>query len=163
MATQNLLQRLDVAADTTGSSVDASNRRIEEVFIASEAITAGDFVTLDLAQSDDSDKLLKVAQLDNAAFSSNHCVGVAIENAAIGDNVRVCLRGIIEANVATGSTEGKYLMSSSTGGRAAIATQFLTDAAGGGADTLVDVPQMFAYALEDAASNSAKVFVIPQF
>ena len=56
MATQNLLQRLDVAADTTGSSVDASNRRIEEVFIASEAITAGDFVTLDLAQSDDSDR-----------------------------------------------------------------------------------------------------------
>lgn len=163
MATQNLLQRLDVAADTTGSSVDASNRRIEEVFIASEAITAGDFVTLDLAQSDDSDKLLKVAQLDNAAFSSNHCVGVAIVDAAIGENVRVCLRGIIEANVATGSTEGKYLMSSSTGGRAAIATQFLTDAAGGGADTLADVPQMFAYALEDAASNSAKVFVIPQF
>lgn len=163
MATQNLLQRLDVAADTTGSSVDVSNRRIEEVFIASEAITAGDFVTLDLAQSDDSDKLLKVAQLDTAAFSSNHCVGVAIANAAIGENVRVCIRGIIEANVATGSTEGKYLMSSSTGGRAAIATQFLTDSDGSGSQTLADLPQMFAYALEDATSNSAKVFVIPQF
>ena len=163
MATQNLLQRLDVAADTTGSSVDASNRRIEEVFIASEAITEGDFVTLDLSQSDDSDKLLKVAQLDNAAFSSNHCVGVAIADAAAGENVRVCLRGIIEANVATGSTEGKYLMSSSTAGRAAIATQFLTDSDGTGTDVLADVPQMFAYALEDATSNSAKVFVIPQF
>ena len=38
MATQNLLQRLDAAAETTGSSVNASDRRIEEVFVASAAI-----------------------------------------------------------------------------------------------------------------------------
>ena len=70
MATQNLLQRLDAAADTTGSSVNASDRRIEEVFVASEAIAAGDFVTLDLSKSDDSDKALHVKKL-KMKFNSN--------------------------------------------------------------------------------------------
>ena len=51
MATQNLLQRLDVAADTTGSSSNASDRRIEEVFIAVEAISLGDAVSLDMSQN----------------------------------------------------------------------------------------------------------------
>ena len=101
MATQNLLQRLDTAEDTTGSSTNASNRRIEEVFIASEAITAGDFVCLDLSKSDDSDKILFVKKLNTTAITSLG-VGVAIATVAADENVRVCIRGMISANAASG-------------------------------------------------------------
>ena len=109
MATQNLLQRLDKAADTTGSSVDASDRRIEETFVAAEAIAAGDFVTLDLNQSDNSDKALFVKKLTSTAISSLG-VGVAIKAAADGEAVRVCIRGMIAANVATGIAQGDRLV-----------------------------------------------------
>ena len=106
MATQNLLQRLDSAADTTGSSVDASNRRIEEIFIAAEDISAGDFVTLDLNQSDNSDKVLFVKKLTSTAISSLG-IGVAIDAASSGENIRICIRGMIAANVATGIAQGR--------------------------------------------------------
>ena len=96
MATQNLLQRLDAAADTTGSSANASDRRIEEVFVASAAITEGDFVSLDLSQTTDSDIALFVDLLDSADACP---VGVALADAASGENVRVCIRGVVEAKV----------------------------------------------------------------
>lgn len=153
MATQNLLQRLDVAADTTGSSVDASNRRIEETFIAAEAVSAGDFLCLDLSQSDDSDKALKVKKATDVATAVNTglCVGVCIADADADAAVRVLLRGIIDdANVATGAAAGSSLIPSSTAGRC--------DAA-----TATDTAKIVAYSLEAATSNTAKVYVFPQF
>jgi len=166
-----LLQRLDVAAETTGSSVYASNRSVEEVFVAYGAISAGDFVSLSLEYDDDgtpteradSDKLLFVQQSDSAGVASSICIGVAIADAADGENVRVLVRGIIAANVATGSTSGLTLAVGATAGRAVLSQQFLTDSDGTGTDSLARVQQIVGIALEDAVDNVAKVYVSPKF
>ena len=164
MATQNLLQRLDAAADTTGSSVNASDRRIEEVFIASEAIAAGDFVTLDLSKSDDSDKALHVKKLNSGATVTSLCVGVAIAAAAAaGDNIRICVRGMISANVATGVAQADRLVASSTGGRAEVAPEFLTVTGGAGAGTKVQQQHIVAIAVSAESGNAATVYVLPNF
>ena len=166
MATQNLLQRLDAAADTTGSSVNASDRRIEEVFIASEAIAAGDFVTLDLSKSDDSDKALHVKKLTDSVTASitSLCVGVAIAAAAAaGDNIRICVRGMISANVATGVAQADRLVASSTGGRAEVAPEFLTVTGGAGAGTKVQQQHIVAIAVSAESGNAATVYVLPNF
>lgn len=165
MATQNLLQRLDAAADTTGSSVDTSDRRIEEIFMASEAITAGDFVTLDLSQSDNSDKALFVKKLTSTAISSLG-IGVAIKTADEGESVRVCIRGMISANVATGIAQGDRLVSSSSAGRAEKAPEFRTDLGDGTGTTAGVVAQqayIVAFAVSAEAANAATVYVLPNF
>ena len=161
MATQNLLQRLDPAAETTGSSVNASDRRIEEVFVASEAITAGDLVCLDLSQSDDSDKALFVKKLTATAVS-NLCVGVAIAAAAEGENVRVCIRGMISANVTTGVAQGDRLTASSTSGRAEKYADVSIDEGGSATKTVVFKP-IVAFAVGAESGNFATVYVYPQF
>ena len=167
MATQNLLQRLDKAADTTGSSVDASNRRIEETFIAAEDISAGDFVTLDLNQSDDSDKALYVKKLTATAISSLG-IGVAIEAAAEGDAIRICIRGIISANVDNGINQGERLIGSSTAGRAVVATSYRSDqkegSGGPGAGAVTQQEHIVAIAVSaSGGTNVAKVYVLPNF
>ena len=166
MATQNLLQRLDQASETTGSSVNASNRRIEEVFIASEAITAGDFVCLDLSKSDDSDKILFVKKLNTTAITSLG-VGVAIATVAADENVRVCIRGMISANVATGVVQGDRLVSSSTAGRAEVAPSYRSDqkegSGGAGAGAVTQQRSIVAFAVADEDANAATVYVYSQF
>lgn len=171
MATQNLLQRLDAAAETTGSSVNASDRRIEEVFVASEAIAAGDFVTLDLSKSDDSDKALHVKKLTDSVTASitSLCVGVAIAAAAAaGDNIRICVRGMISANVATGVAQGDRLVGSSTGGRAAVAPSYRSDqkegSGGAGAGAVTQQQHIVAVAVSaSGGTNVATVYVVPNF
>lgn len=155
-----LLQRLDVAGDTTGSSVFASNRSVEEVFIAAEAVSAGDFLCLDLSQSDDSDKLLKVKKGTDigTAAATGLIVGVCIADAASGENVRVLLRGIISANVATGVAAGDRLVPSSTAGRAE--PQVAIDEAGA---AIVNLVPLVAYAIGAESGNFADVYVFPQF
>jgi hypothetical protein len=165
MATQNLLQRLDAAAETTGSSVNASDRRIEEVFIASEAIAAGDFVTLDLSKSDDSDKALHVKKLNSGATVTSLCVGVAIAAAAAaGDNIRICVRGMISANVDNNVDQADRLIASFTGGRAVVAPEFLTVTGGAGAGTKVQQQHIVAIAVSaSGVTNVATVYVLPNF
>ena len=154
MASQNLLQRLDKAADTTGSSVDASNRRIEEVFIAAEAIVAGDF-----------DKVLYVKKLTATAIS-NLGIGVALESASTDGNIRICIRGICSANVATGIAQADRLVASSTAGRAEKAPEFRTDLGDGTGTTTGTVVQqahIVAWAVSAESGNVANVYVLPQF
>jgi len=158
MATQNLLQRLDTAANTTGSSADASDRRIEEVFIAAEAITLGDAVALDMSQTADSDKALKVVKADSGTATDKLCIGIALVDAAIGDNVRVCIRGFCEANVAT-TVAGDLLQIGSTAGQLAVRTVAVDEA---GAATF-DLYPIVAIAAEADTSNIATVYVYPQF
>ena len=166
MATQNLLQRLDVAADTTGSSVDTSNRRIEEVFIASAALTEGDFVSLDLSQSTASDIALHVDLLDAADACP---VGVVIADAAQVENVRVCIRGVIEAKVDGSSVNiaiGDALFVGTAAGKAEN-KKFRTDLGDGTGTTTgnVDpVQAVAAVALEaSTADETIKVFVVNNF
>lgn len=155
-----LLQRLDSAADTTGSSVYASNRHVEEVFLASEAITVGDVVCLDLSQTADPDKLLFVKKGTDigTAAATGLLVGVAIATVASGENVRVLCRGIISANVATGVAAGNRLVGSATGGR----LEAQVDVVESGAATVPVVP-IFGYAVGAEAGNLALVYVFPQF
>lgn len=165
MATQNLLQRLDSSAETTGSSVNASNRRIEEVFIASEAISAGDFVCLDLDRSDNSDKALYVKKLTVTPISSLG-IGVAIAGASAGENIRVCIRGFVSANVDAGIAQGDRLVGSAVAGRADTAVSFRTDLGDGTGTTTGTVAQqqsILAVAASIATANVATVFVVSNF
>jgi hypothetical protein len=153
MATQNLLQRLDVAEDTTGSSADASNRRIEEVFICAEStgISSGDAVALDMSQTSDSDKALKVVQAtDNA--TDRLFVGVALEDAVDGANIRVCIRGFVEANVSGSTLAGSLLQVGSTAGQLAVRSL-----------TTYDGKKICAVSTEADAANVATIYVYPQF
>ena len=165
MATQNLLQRLDSAEHTTGSSVNVSDRRIEEVFIASEAISAGDFVCLNLDKSDNSDKALYVKKLTVTPISSLG-IGVAIAAAAADENIRVCIRGFVSANVDAGIAQGDRLVGSSVAGRADTASSFRTDLGDGTGTTTGTVAQqqsILAVAASIATANVATVFVVSNF
>lgn len=159
MATQNLLQRLDVAADTTGSSDNASDRRIEEIFIAAEAITLGDAVSLDMSQTADSDKALKVVQADSGTATDKLCIGIALESVASGANVRVCIRGFCEANVDAATVAGDLLQIGATAGRLDVRTVAVDE---GGAATF-DLYPIVAIASEADTANIATVYVYPQF
>lgn len=155
MATQNLLQRLDKAADTTGSSADASDRRIEEVFIAGAALSAGDFVSLDMTQVTDSDIALYVQKVDSADYLCP--VGVVIADADAGANVRVCVRGVIEANVSGVSIAIAAGDSLFIGGTAGVGFA-KTDADG------THVKPQMAVALEaSTAAEAIKVYVCNNF
>jgi hypothetical protein len=161
MATQNLLQRLDVAADTTGSSADASNRRIEEVFICAEelGISSGDAVSLDMSQTSDSDKALKVVKSDSGTDLDKLCIGIALEDAVDGANIRVCIRGFCEANVHADTSEGDLLQIGATAGRLDVRTVAVDE---GGSATFSLFP-IVAIATEEDTANVATVYVYPQF
>lgn len=155
MATQNLLQRLDNAANTTGSSADASDRRIEEVFIALGALSAGDFVSLDPGQATASDIALYVQKVDSADYLCP--VGVVIADADEGANVRVCVRGVIEANVDGSSPNIAAGDSLFIGGTAGVGFA-KTDATGG------NLKPAMAVALEaSTAAEAIKVYVSNNF
>ena len=79
MAQNTLLQTLNDSTST--GTVSASHRRQTEMFLASEALVAGDCVGFDLSQSADADKMLKVVKV------------------ASGDRVEVVIAGICDAKV----------------------------------------------------------------
>ena len=151
MATQNLLQRFDTAEDTTGSSSNVSDRRIIEVFIASESITAKDAVALDMSQTTDADKALKVVQCtDNN--TDKLFVGVALESATAGQTVKVVIRGFVEANVAGATVEGSYLQAGATAGRLSVHST-----------STYSGTKICAVSTEEDDGNVATVYVFPQF
>lgn len=142
MATSSLIQYLegtDAAGVTLG--LTPSNRRVEETFIASSAITVGQWVALDLTTTlSDGDKSLKVAPADGnggagAGVTSLNSVvvGVALNAAAVGDKVEVVTRGMCEASVTeagAGINVGDALQISNTAGVAAITTGALVPVCG---------------------------------
>jgi len=147
MATSSLIQYLD-GTDSAGTTVglSVSNRRVEETFIASSAITAGQWVALDLTTTlSDGDKSLKVAPADGNGSAgtgvtslNSVVVGVALTAAAAGARVEVVTRGMCEASVTesgSGINVGDALQISNTAGSAAITTGALVPVCG----FLVDV------------------------
>ena len=90
MATSTLIQFL-----AEGEGTDTSNRRQLETFLADGAIAEGAPVFFDIAETDDGDKVLKVVE----SSADKAAIGVAIEGAAAGEQVRACLSGICEALV----------------------------------------------------------------
>jgi hypothetical protein len=155
MATNTILQYLDsTASDGSSYGVSASNRRQIQKFIAAEAITANDLVSLDLSQSADGDKGLFIVKADVGTGTDSCAIGFALDSAtAAGEEVRVTIAGIHEnANVAAATAAGSPLCVGSTAGRAAVYT----------ASVLYPV---IAIAAEDdsAVTNQATVCVLKQF
>lgn len=147
MATSTLIQRLE--AGETG----VSNRSQTETFLASSAITAGDFVSLDVSKTG-ADKALYVGVVDTSGGAialGVPTVGVALQSVAIGEKVEVCVAGYCaKANVATGTAASVALaLDTTTSGRAVAA-----DAAN---------VNIAAVCLTLAASNSAEVMVLKRF
>jgi hypothetical protein len=142
MATSSLIQYLE-GTDSAGTTVGlaVSNRRVEETFIASAAITAGQWVALDLTTTlSDGDKSLKVAPADGNGSAgagvtslNSVVVGVALAAAAVGAKVEVVTRGMCEASVTeagAGINVGDALQISNTAGSAAITTGALVPVCG---------------------------------
>jgi|TARA_R100000479_G_scaffold136481_1_gene73153 hypothetical protein len=154
MATSTLLQKLfasDEGASVGADSVLVSNRRQVETFIASEAISDGDFVCLDLAKSTDGEKLLYIKKLNSGAGATVLAIGVADEAIGSGEQGTVVIKGFKkDANVATGGNTGDRICGSSTGGRA---TQYAAS----------QTQVIIGYQLEAASGNQADVVIVKQF
>jgi len=102
MATSTLIQYLNTTgADGVDIGLGVSNRRQVETFISREAIVAGDVVALDavtLALTA-GQRATQIRQASTTA-TRTAVVGVALDAAAgAGEPVRVCIRGVCEANV----------------------------------------------------------------
>ena len=104
MARATYLQSLDATyEDGTSRGVTPSNRRQTEIFIASAPIVAGDAVSFDTSKTADGDKALYVLPASTGAQTSKCFVGIALEAAAAaGDQIRVCVAGVCDANIKAG-------------------------------------------------------------
>ena len=80
MATNTLLQSLNDSANQ--ATIDSSNRRQVETYLASAAIAAGDAVCFDASKTNASDKALYVLKASTNAQTSKCFVGIALEAAA---------------------------------------------------------------------------------
>lgn len=115
MATSTLIQYLETerygslpgaAAEAVGT--DSMNRRQVETFIAASAITLGQTVSLDAAQTADGVKAVKVKPSITSNTDLVCPVGVALATVAIGEKVDVCVRGVCKATAAA-HTKGDVL------------------------------------------------------
>jgi len=111
MATTTILRSLEA---------ESIHPRSQETFKASAAIALGDAVALDFDAATDAEIMLKVLPLDSADATANDFVGVALEAAAAGERVRVCIAGICEAKVNTSTAQGDTLIAGTTAGELAI-------------------------------------------
>jgi hypothetical protein len=153
MATSTLVQFLN-----PGVSSATMNRSQEETFLAGGIIALGDWVAFDLSKTG-ADKALYVVQAPNVA-ASGIITGVAVQAAAAGEQVRVCVDGYVaSANVATGTGAGAALQCSGTAGRAESAS-YIGDGSGAAA---IPLPAICGVALTAAAGNTAEVMVKKQF
>jgi len=161
MATSTLLQCLNEGSDF---GVTASNRRQVEVYIAAETVAEKDGVSLDLAQSVDGDKALKIRKADTGTATDKAFVGVVLKSAEpdgsldAGARIFVVVAGPVEANVDGATAAGNYLEISSTAGRLAP----VPSVDEGGSATVALLP-VAAIAAEADTSNVATVFVYKQF
>ena len=148
MATSTLIQLLE-----PGQAGDISNRSQRETFLASSAISSGDWVSFDVTKTG-ADKVLYVGVIDTSGGAialGVPVIGVATQNAAIGDQVEVVVGGYVgNANIATGTAAGiAVALDTTTSGRAVAADAANVNIAG--------------ISLAVAASNSAPCMVIKQF
>lgn len=101
-------------------------RWVEDVFYADDAITAGQWVSIDLAETSGEGAYRSV--VPSAAAKDAEVVGVALEAAADGEWLRVLRAGIItpddsiDVEVETGVAAGDALEIGATAGRARALT-----------------------------------------
>ena len=146
MATSDIINYIE-----PGAATDVMNRRKVETFIASEAIAARDVVSLDGSQSADGDKALYIVKADTGTGTDSIPVGVALDTAAnAGEEVRVIVRGVAEANVAGATAAGSSLTIGSTAGQLAVYAN-------------TDTTRIVAQAFEADTANVATVYVYPAY
>jgi len=162
MATNTLIQKL-FGADESGVGEDSnavSNRVQHETFRAGEAISAGACVSMDVSASSNGERAMIVFEAD-----STDAVPVGVydgsADAAEGDYIRVCIKGIVEEALVNGSgttvAVGDALYISSAG---KLAAQEIDE---GGAATLNLKPPV-AIAMEASSSDgTSRVLVIKNF
>lgn len=147
MATQTLIQYLETSqTDGFGASVPvglaAMNRRQTEVFLAGEALDAGDWVALDLTAASDEVASITIAKADSnkgagagVTSQASIVVGVVLGPASerdddgsggvvSGGQASVCIRGICEAKTdgtGTAIAQGDVLKVDTAAGKAVIA------------------------------------------
>ena len=183
MSSSKYIQRIFSADESSvgEGSIGISNRSVIEEFVASEAISAGATVSLDVSQSTDGEILLKVAEADG---TDNVPVGIYLGyeldqsddvasgditpvDAASGDRIKVLIRGIAVEALVDGSgdniSSGDKL-TFSTDGKLVLVTQFRTDLGDGTGTTTGTVAQpdqVVAIALEaNTTDSTSKVLVI---
>jgi len=172
MATSTLIQKL-FGSDETGVGEDSnavSNRVQTEKFLASEAISVGATVSLDISQASNGQRAMVVAEAD----ATDYCpVGVyaGSADAATGDFIDVVLRGIVEEALVDGSgtavVAGDRLYIS-TNGKLVKAPSYRSDqkegSGGAGAGAVTQQVHVVAIALEASSSDaSSRVFVLKNF
>lgn len=148
MATSTLVQFLQ-----SGEGAKTSNRSQEETFLAGGTIGVGDWVQFDTTATG-ANRVLTVIEATGATATGNPLVmGVALEAAVSGQQVRVCVGGYCEgANVDNAvAAAGVALVVDNTG--AGIANAI---AAG-------DTAPACGVSLEAAAVGKCDVWVIKQF
>lgn len=164
MATQNLIQYLETsqynalpAGGTLPVGEAAMNRRQVETFISGAAIAANDLVCIDLAKTDNSEKVITIVKADGADITKRMCVGFALTTAAgAGETVDVTIAGLhAVANVNSGGGAGVAVQAGEFVSPSGVA---------GRADEYVagDTVPPIGYALTTAAGDKAAVFVIKQ-
>lgn len=162
MATNTLIQKLDVAADGFGAST--SNRRQVETFIAKETLAIGDWVAFDYAASADGDVTLGVFKADANSTPVRTPFGVVLKSVApggtltAGSAVEVVVSGVVDAfvsdNGGAGLAIGTLLQITNTAGLADLAS----------AASAQPVCGILAETVAAAAGNTQKrVVVIKQF
>jgi hypothetical protein len=162
MATSTLLQKLDGGSDF---GVTTSARRQVEVFIAAETVVEKDAVSLDLSQTEDGDKALKIVKADTGTATDKAFVGVVLKSAepdgslTAGSRIFVVTAGPVEANVAGATVAGSLLQIGSTAGQLDVRTVAVDE---GGAATFNLFP-IAAIAAEADTANVATVMVYKQF
>jgi len=147
MATNDLLQRLPTVGETF-TTLNDSNRRQIETFIAADAINQYDAVSFDLANATDAMKVTLVRR-GMITADANCCIGIAQKTVAAGERVDVVTCGITEANVEAATVAGDRLYMNTVGQLAVYAAA-------------ITLP-IVAHACEADTANIATVIFLKQF
>jgi hypothetical protein len=151
MATNTILQYLDQANADGEDYGFPSNRQQKETFVASEQISDGDLVCLDISKTSDGDKMVHIKKLKTDVGLTAVAIGVADEDIASGASGEVIIRGFkASANIATGAGVGERFVGTSTAGRGDVLVASST------------IPAL-GYVITLAADNTADVYIIKQF
>ena len=153
MATNTLIQKL-FGKDETGVGEDGvtqSNRREVEQFIASEGITDGDLVCLDISKSTAGERMYHVKKLKTDVGATAVAIGVADQDADADARINVVIKGYKSgANIATGAAIGERFVGTATAGRGDVLANTST------------LPAL-GYVVTTASANAADVVIIKQF
>lgn len=162
-----LLQRLDFAADTTGSSIGASDRRQVENFrvkipsgSGTFTVDAGAWMQFDTAQTGADRTLVAVEAVDTFTTGNPLVIGVLLD--AVSETRTASDRYIQVRIIVAGYAEQAKVDNAVNAAGIAVVVD---DTAVGGANALAaaDIAPACGVSLEQAVGNRADVWVLKNF